>query len=456
MSLENLSEVARKATRLAIKKGADQAEATAYTLVEDLTRFANSQIHQNVATHKEGLRVRVVLKKRIGDLAVGALDPPSILSAVRDSIKIAKLSPPNELFKSLPEPKKYTALRGTFDRRTAACDPNFRADNAKRAIQIAHDKANFVKAVAGSYMTGSSSFAVANSLGTDAKAQVSLAQMAVTVISKKKGSEGHGYYSGFARSTREIDVDTIAEKAADKSVKTIQPARLEPGEYEAVLAPDAVALSLYYVSNGFLATWFQDGTSFVKYNLGKQVFDEKFNLKDDGRDMATLYVSPVDGEGVPKQALSLVKKGFVDERSISYDSYTAGKEGKKSTGHASVPFIEAFAAGPDLVNMLLAPGDVSEEEMIKETSRGVYVSRFWYVRTVNQPRMILTGLTRDGTFLIENGEITKPVRNLRFTDSFLDVYKGTQMIGKDQERQTLATVPTLKVSKLRFTGVSEE
>jgi len=456
LSLEILSELARKATRLAVKKGADQAEATAFTLVEDLTRFANSQIHQNVATHKDGLRVRVVLKKRIGDVAIGAFDPFSVKGAVDDAIKIAKLSPPNELFKSLPEPRKYAALKGTYDKRTASCDPNFRADNAKRAIQVAHDRANFVKAVAGSYMTGSASFAVVNSLGTDVKAQISLAQMAVTVISDKEGSEGHGYYSAYARNTREINVDNVAEKAAEKSVKSVQPIRLEPGEYEAILAPDAVALSLGYIGNGFLATWFQDGTSFVKYNLGKQVFHEQFDLKDDGRDMATLYVSPVDGEGVPKQALTLVKDGVVDEKSICYDSYTAGKEGKKSTGHAFVPFFEAYGPGPDVVNMVLAPGNASEEEMIKETKRGVYVSRFHYVRTVNQPRMILTGLTRDGTFLIENGEITTPVRNLRFTDSFLDVYKGIQMTGKDLERQAQATVPALKVSKLRFTGVSEQ
>jgi len=456
LSLETLSELAQKATRLADKKGADQAEATAFTLVGDLTRFANSQIHQNVATYKEGLRIRVVLKKRIGDIVIAAFDPHSVESAVSNAIKIARFSPQNELFKSLPEPKKYAPLKGTFDRKTAACDPNFRADNAKRAIEVAHGKANFVKAVAGSYMTGSSAFAVANSLGTNAKAQISLAQMAVTVISEKEGSEGHGYYSAFARNIKEIDVDAIAEKAADKSVKSVQPIRLEPGEYEAILAPDAVALSLSYVSNGFVSTWFQDGTSFVKYNLGKQVFHEKFNLKDDGTDMATLYVSPVDGEGVPKQAIALVKDGVVDEKSICYDSYTSGKEGKESTGHASIPFYEAFGPGPDLVNMVLAPRDASVEEMIKETKQGVYVSRFHYVRTVNQPRMILTGLTRDGTFLIENGEITKPVRNLRFTDSFLDVYKGIQMIGKDQERQELATVPTLKVSKLRFTGVSEQ
>ena len=456
MSPETLSGIARKAVKLATKKGADQAQVTALTLVEDLTRFANSQIHQNVATIKEGLSVRVILKKKVGDATIGALDPSSVETAVSNAIKIAKVSPPNELFKSLPEPKKYTPLKRTFDRKTATCDPNLRADNAKRAIQIAHDKAPYVKAVAGSYMTGSAGFAVANSLGVDAKAQVSLAQMAVTVISEKEGSEGHGYYYECARNMKEIDVDKVAEKAADKSVKNVQPIRLEPGEYEALLAPDAVALSLAYISNGFLGTWFQDGTSFVKYNLGKQVFHETFSLKDDGRDMATLYVSPVDGEGVPKQALALVKKGVVSEKGICYDSYTGGKEGKPSTGHALVPFFEAFGPGPDLVNMVLEPGQASEEEMIKETKRGVYVSRFHYVRTVNQPRMILTGLTRDGTFLIENGEIKGPVLNLRFTDSFLDVYKGIQMIGKDRERQPMASVPPIKVNKLRFTGVTEQ
>jgi predicted Zn-dependent protease len=456
LTLQTLSEIARKATRLATKKGADQVHATAFTFVEDLTRFANSQIHQNVATYRDGLRVRLVLKKKIGDALIGAFDPASIESVVSDAIKIAKVSPPNELFKSFPEPKKYSPLKGTFDKKTADCDPNLRADNAKRAIQVAHGKASFVKAVAGAYMTGSARFAVSDSLGVDAKAEISLAQMTVTVISEKEGSEGYGYYSAFSRDMKEIDVDKVAEKAADKSVKSVQPIRLEPGEYEALLAPDAVALSLSYVSSGFLGTWFQDGTSFVKYNLGKQVFHEKFNLKDNARDMTTLYVSPVDGEGVPRQALTLVKDGYVDEKSICYDSYTAGKEGKTSTGHAQLPFYEAFGPGPDLINMILAPGQVSEEEMIKETRRGIYVSRFHYVRTVNQPRMILTGLTRDGTFLIENGEITKPIRNFRFTDSFLDVYKGTQMIGKDQERQTQATVPPVKVSKLRFTGVCEQ
>jgi predicted Zn-dependent protease len=178
-------------------------------------------------------------------------------------------------------------------------------------------------------------------------------------------------------------------------------------------------------------------------------------LKDDGKDMNTLFVSPVDGEGVPKKSVNLVHNGVVDEASICYDSYTAGKAGTESTGHAGTPFFDVFEGGPDLINLVLSPGDCSVEEMIKETHHGVYVSRFHYVRTVNRPQLVLTGLTRDGTFLIENGEISGPIRNLRFTDSFLNAYRNIEMIGKEQERALQATVPSIKVSKLRFTGVAE-
>lgn len=131
MSLETLSEVARKTTKLAVKKGADQAQATAFTLVEDLTRFANSQIHQNVSTNRDGLKVRLVLKRKIGDATIDAFDPASIETVVSNAIKIARVSPPNELFKSLPEPKKYSPLKETYDKKTVGCDPNLRADNAK-------------------------------------------------------------------------------------------------------------------------------------------------------------------------------------------------------------------------------------------------------------------------------------------------------------------------------------
>lgn len=455
MWMEKLSQVSEGAVKLAIKRGADQAQAVAFERIEDLTRFANSQIHQNVSTRRNGLNLRVVLKKRIGDISVASTDPKSIELAVRDTIKIAKLTPPNEFFKSLPELKKHAPLKGPFHRKTAGCSPNFRADRAKQAIETAHGKANIVKAVAGSYMTGSASFSVANSLGVNAGAHVSLARLAVAVISEKNGSEGYGYSESCARNIAEIDPIAVASKAAETSVKSVQPERLEPGEYETVIASDAVALTMYYLGAGFTATWYQDGTSFVKYNIGRRVLDEKFNLKDDGRDMETLYVSPIDGEGVPKRAVTLVRSGVVDEKSICYDSYIAGKAGLESTGHACLPFFEAFEPGPDLTNIVLASGDSSVDEMIGETSRGIYVSRFHYIRTINRPQVILTGLTRDGTFLIENGEISRPIRNLRFTDSLLSAYGNIEMIGKEQERALQATVPAVKVRKLRFTGVAE-
>ncbi len=455
MSTEVLGAVSEKAMKLALRRGASEAQAVTYARVEDLTRFANSQIHQNVSSVSSGLRIKVVIKKRIGDVQISALDSKSIELAVKDAVKTAKVSPPNEMFQSLPERKSFTPLKRVFDRRTAEFSPNNRADLARQAIETAHRKAEIVKAVAGSCLTGSASFSVVNSLGIDAAARVSLARLAVTVISEKNHSEGHGYYESCARDIKEINVDEVTLKATDTSVRCVQPQRLEPGEYETVIAPDAVTLSMYYLGAGFTATSYEDGTSFVKYNLGRQVLDQKFDMKDDGRDMSTLFTSPIDGEGVPKRSVTLVHNGVVDEESICHDSYTAGKNNVESTGHAQTPFSESFQTGPDLANIVLSPGDSSTEEMINETKYGLYVSRFHYVRTVNRPQVIITGLTRDGTFLIKDGEISHPVYNLRFTDSLLKAYGNITMIGKEQERGMQATVPPLKVSKFRFTGVVE-
>ena len=158
MSTENLSRLSEKAVKLAIRSGADQAQAVAYTRSEDLTRFANSQIHQNMSARSGGLDIRVSVKKRLGDIRSDALDLKSVELAVKNAIKVAKVSPPNELFKSLPVPKKIVPLAGIFDRKTADCPPNYRADCVRQLIQTAHGKSTIVKAVAGSYMTGSACF----------------------------------------------------------------------------------------------------------------------------------------------------------------------------------------------------------------------------------------------------------------------------------------------------------
>jgi predicted Zn-dependent protease len=458
MSTKQLLEISEKAVKAALKNGAGQAQVASFLMDTALTRFANSQIHQNVATKTGGVAIRVITKKKIGTLRANILDEGKIEDAVKKALNIARVSPPNKDFKSLPGPQKWTPIKGAFDPKTAACTAEFRADRVKDMIQRAHSKSTRIKAVAGSFSTGSSAFAITNSLGVSAHGQISLASVNVTAISEVTGSQGFGSDEQHSRFVNELDHIRVAEEAAEKSVKSVKPIKIQPGEYETVLSPRASATFVSFLGfMGFSATTYQDGQSFVKYHLGEQVFDEKLTVKDDSRDSLTLYAVPVDGEGLPKRPLKLIDRGVVSEKSICYDSFTAGKEkGRKSTGHAPPPIMMFFGPmRPFPINMIASSGDASMEEMIKDVKHGVFVTRFHYTNPVDPTKAILTGLTRDGTFLIENGEISQPVMNLRYTDSMLTALKNIDMIGKEPQRTGDTTTPAMKLKKLRFTGVTE-
>ena len=458
MDTKMLLDLSRKTVKVALKKGADQAQASSYLLDEALTRFANSQIHQYVASRTGGIIIKVVTKKKIGTLSINTLDEQQLDDAVEKALNIARVTPPNKDFKSLPKPQKWTPIKGTCDQKTAICPASLRADKVKSIIQTAHSKSKHVKAVAGSYSTGSTSFAVSNSLGVSASAQLSLASVNVTVISEVAGSQGFGSAEQHSRFMKEINHIRASEEAAETSLRSVKPERLEPGEYEVVLSPRALATFVFFLSYiGFSATTYQEGQSFVKYHLGEQVFDHKLTVKDDARDPLSLYTMPFDGEGVPKKSMKLIDEGVVSEESICYDSFTAGKEkGKKSTGHLPPPIIGYFGPPrPIPTNLIVHSGDASVDEMIEDTKRGVYVTRFHYTNPVDPTKAILTGLTRDGTFLIEKGKLSRPVMNLRYTDSMLSALKVIPMMGKEQRRIDSTTTPAVKLQKLRFTGATQ-
>jgi len=458
MVTKRLLDISEKTVKIALKEGASQTQAASFLLDNALTRFANSQVHQNVASKTGGIMIKVVMNRKIGTLRVNTLEERQIEDTVKKAIKIAKVTPPNKDFKSLPEPQKWTPIEEAFDSKTALCTPDYRAEKVKELIETAHSKSKIVKAVAGSFSTGSASFAISNSLGVSAWAQMSLASINTTVISEVEGSEGFGSAEQYSRFVKDIDHIRVAIEAAEKSVKSVKPLRISPSDYEVVLSPRAVATLLSFLGYiGFSATIYQDGQSFVKYHLGEQVFDEKLSVKDDARDPLTLYAVPVDGEGVPKKAVQLIDKGKVSEESICYDSFTAGKEkDKKSTGHSMPPVTPFYPSPrPFPINVIASPGDASVEEMVADTKHGIFVTRFHYTNVVEPTKAILTGLTRDGTFLIENGEISKPIMNLRFTDSMLSALKDILMIGKKLERIDDTTTPAIKLRKLRFTGTTE-
>jgi len=455
METERLKGIAEKTVKLAEKKRVDQAQASAFLIDSSLTRFASSQIHQNVAEKSGGVTIKVVLKKKISTVRANTLEMKEIEKAIAQAIRIARASSQTKEFKSFPEPEPWTPVRGAFYKETALCEPKYRAEKVKEAIETAHSKSAKVKAVAGYFSTGSLSFAVANSLGVSGWADLSTAYMKTTVISKSGTSEGFGTAEKYSRQVKDIKPSALAKEAAEKSVNSLKPVKLEPGEYEVVLSPLAVGTLMMFTGFvGFSANAYQDGQSFVKYNLGKQVFDSKLSVKDDGRDLKTLHMVPVDGEGVPKKALNLVSKGTVSEESICYNSFTAGKENKKSTGHAAIPTEDRFGERSGPMNMIVKAGDATVDEAIKETKRGIFITTVHYVNTAEPTKVILTGLTRDGTFLIENGELSKPIVNMRFTDSMLSALKDIRIIGKELEMVRTTTVPMMKLGKLRFVGIS--
>lgn len=455
IDLERLKDIAEKTVDFATKHQVNQAQASAFIVDSALTRFANSQIHQNVASKLGAVSIKVVLDKRISTIRVDSLEQREIEKAVLQAMKIAKASSPTKDFKSLPKPEKWTPLEGVYDKKTAESDPALRAEKVKEAIETAHAKSPKVKAVAGFLSTEAVGFAVANSLGVLAWTDLTEASMKTTVLSRSGESEGSSSAQKHSRRVSDIDPAGLAEEAANLSVKSLKPVKVEPGEYEVILSPTAVSTLLLYMGFiGFAADAYQDGESFVKYSLNQEVFDEKLKVVDDATSRKTLHMMPVDGEGVPKKTLVLIQNGVVSEKSICYNSFYAGKEGKKTTGHARPAFAESWGDSPSPSNMIMREGDASFEEAVEDTKHGIFVNTVHYVNPAEPTKLVLTGLTRDGAFLIDKGEMSKPILNMRFTDSMLSAFKNISMIGKELQVFGPATVPLIKIEKLKFVGVS--
>ncbi len=455
MVTDRLLELADRAVKLAAKQSVDHAQASVFIHDTGLTRYANSQIHQNVAVKNGGLLIKAIIDNQIATIRINTLEEKQVEKAVVQAAKTARSSRRNRDFKSLPDPEPWIPIESGFNAETAECSPQQRAEKVKEAVETAHSRSPKIKAVAGYISTTSVAYAVANSLGVSAAAKLSTAAMKTTAISRSGSSEGFGTAEKYSRHVKNIEPSLLANEASEKAIRSLNPVKLPPGEYQVVLSPLALATLLTYMGYiGFSATPYQEGRSFVKYHLNDQVFDEKLDVKDDARDPETLYATPFDGEGVPKRPLQLIEKGAVNEGSICHNSFTAGKENKKSTGHAVPPISEFFTERPIPFNVTVSPCDSTLEEEIIETKEGIFVTTFHYVNPVEPTKVILTGLTRDGTFLIDKGEISRPIMNLRFTDSILSAFKSIPLISRKRETIQYTTVPSVKLEKLRFVGVS--
>jgi PmbA protein len=428
---------------------ADQTEVVVLSGDHYLTRFANSAIHQNVAETDTEVRIRVVTGSRVGVATTNSLDEAVLAQTLERALSIARLQPENPEFKSLPGPQPIAKVTA-FSEATANCTPEQRAMGAG-AICLRAREVGMI--ASGALTTATLEVVVANSLGVFAYYPTTFADINTVIMSDTSA----GYASALALDVQDLDFEAIGLEAVVKCLRSQNPRILEPGEYTVILEPYAVQDFVQMMSRtGFSAVAFQEGRSFMAGKIGQQILDPRISIWDDGLSSEGLPW-PFDFEGVPKQRVDLIEDGVA--RGVVYDSYRAGKEaGMSSTGHA-LPAPNAF--GPFTLNTFLSPGKATLEEMIASTERGLYVTRFHYTRPVEPTKVVITGMTRDGTFLIENGEITYPVKNLRFTQSYLEALNHVEMIGKEP-RLLLGigdiardSVPALKLSRFMFTGATE-
>jgi len=429
----------------------DQIEAVIIANHSMLTRFANSTIHQNMEDQDCVAKIRVVRGKRIGSASTNIMSSISIRETVKRAEDIASASKEDHEFICLPKPGQIQEVSG-FSQRTADYSYQQMAEDVRRVIEKA--EAAQCK-VAGAYSKNIIEIGCANSLGIMANA--SLTNASIIIVAEKDGSTGYG--SGLSSDIGKIDIEAVASIAIEKSLKGIGASEIPPGEYEVVLEPPAVAdLLLFLGYLGFGALAYQEGRSFVSGNLGKKIVGENITIWDDAIDPVGMPV-PFDFEGMPKEKVVLIENGVA--KGLVYDSYTAHKEGRISTGH-SLP--QPNTSGPIPTNLFMKEGEHTKDELISATKKGILITRFHYTNVIEPMKCVITGMTRDGAFLIENGRITKPIKNMRFTQSVLEALSSVSMIGKERQLSCEGTimdfpsgcyVPCLKIDKFCFSGKTE-
>ena len=441
-------ERAKQLMRTALRASqADQTEVLLVAQDQELTRFANNLIHQNVAETDVTLTIRAVIGRRQGVATTNNLSDEGIARAVEAAREAALRQPEDPDFKGLPGPHAPDGVRA-FDEVAAAFSPEERA----QAVGIVCRKAKEQSLTAsGAFRTGTIEYALANSLGTVAYHPTTFADYGVTAMSDD--SAGRAEASGWK--VADINPEAVGDEALGKAARGRNARKIEPGDYTVVVEPYVAedilnSLNFYGVS----AQAVQEGRSWMNERIGKPEMSPLISIWDDGHDPAGAPL-PFDFEGVPKQRVDIATEGVIGQP--VYDSYTAAKEGKTSTGHATPTAWGRF--GPLAMNMFMAPGDKAMEEMIKSTERGLYITRFWYTRLVHPRDCVITGMTRDGLWLIENGQLTDPVKNLRFTQSYVEALAGVEMVGREarlfiDEYGFASCVPALKIKAFNFTGVT--
>jgi predicted Zn-dependent protease len=422
------------------------AEVTLQYNDAELTRFANNIIHQNVAERDADVTLRYFIGKQIGTASTNRTDNTGLKELVARAKANAHASPADPNYPGLPMPEAYQPVTA-WDTNTSEYSPKSRARAVGAVCRMAEEKG---LNASGAFSTGSIVLAVANTQGVFSYHPQTAADFQTVVMSED--SSGRSQESAWKVS--ELNVEALGEEAIETAVRGHNPRKIDPGEYTVILehyVTEDLVNSLNFYGMGAQAL--EEGRSWMNDRLGMQVMSPIVSIWDDGLDPNGSPL-PFDFEGVPKQRVDIVKQGVVV--GPVYDRYSGAKMGKSSTGHATPISFRNF--GPLALNLFMSPGDASVQEMITSTKRGLYINRFWYTRLVHPRDCVITGMTRDGVFMIEDGELAYPVKNLRYTMPYVQALANVEAVGKATHILVgefvgiSVRVPALKIKDFHFTG----
>jgi predicted Zn-dependent protease len=425
-----------------------------------LTRFANNTIHQNVTESNEIASIRVAFDGKTARATTNRFDGESLKRAMQSAESMAKVQEPDP--DRLPLAK---AGEGIIDRppqrwfeETAAITPAGRAEAVSKIVQVA--KKNEL-VTAGIYSSSQSAEAVVNSNGLNVFHRQTGAEVSITMLA----DDSSGWQKANSPQVGNLDPIRLAEIAAKKALDSRRPTELAPGKYTVILEPAAVLDLIGFMFWDFGGLAIMDQRSFLTNRIGTRLFGENITIVDDVSHPLQSN-APFDGEGVSRQRVNLVENGVI--RNLVYARATAKKMSKseaaakvgeiKATGHG-FPLPNEMGEAPANIVFITPGGEQTVEQMIAGTEHGILITRLWYIREVDPYEKILTGMTRDGTFVVENGKIKQGVRNFRFNQSLIELLNHVEAMGHpvraSGEEAFDMVVPAMKVQGFNFTEVTK-
>lgn len=436
-------ELARRTLALS---SADEARVNLTSGIEGNTRFAVNQVTTSGEAHNASLTVSSAVGRRIGSATTNRFDDESLRRVVEMSERLARLAPEDPEYQGELGEQSYAAVRHPWFDATANLDAEARAGAVQRVTGAAEQRGlvatGFLPLRAGSQ-------AVATSRGLFAYNRATTAAFSTTV--RTPDGTGSGWAGSMHPDWSEMDVAEIAERAVRKSEMSRNPQAIEPGRWTVILEPQAVGSIVGFIFGQLAARAADEGRSFFSRpgggtRIGEGLLDERVTLYSDPND-PMLFTAPFNAEGLPNRRMVWFDRGRL--QNLVYDRFWAQRQGVQPTG---------FPSG-----FMMAGGTATVDEMVASTERGLLVTRFWYMRPVDQRTILYTGLTRDGTFLVENGRIVRPVQNLRWNESPINILNNIEMIGQPErvigseasDVGPAVIVPALKVRDFNFTSVSD-